>query len=104
MSDQCKNCGCRGNINDCVAKDCSVLESWAFCFVAKENARLEKENAYYHSGIDHRHEKRCRQLELKIHVMEAWICGCVGLDELKRCKKDVSEALKDEKKANPGPD
>jgi hypothetical protein len=41
MSDQCRNCLCRGNIEVCRAEtDCSIKESWFVGELEKENARL----------------------------------------------------------------
>lgn len=34
--------------------------------IEKKNAELEKANAYYHSGIDHKHAVKCRELQGRI--------------------------------------
>jgi hypothetical protein len=47
-----------------------------------KNARLEKENAYYHCGIDHRHEEKARtltaQLERVRELVDGEILDCQG--------------------------
>ena len=43
MSDQCKNCGARGNLRECRETTCSFHESWYVQSLEAENARLRHE-------------------------------------------------------------
>ena len=43
MSDQCANCGVRGNTRECRQTVCSFHESWYVQCLESENARLRAE-------------------------------------------------------------
>lgn len=42
MSDQCKNCLVRGNINVCLSKPCFHHENWILTAIQAEATRLER--------------------------------------------------------------
>jgi len=44
MSDQCKHCQLRGDINKCLAADCSKHEDWFAVQILTENANLKASN------------------------------------------------------------